>query len=155
VPSHFARAVVTAKRKWKYRADKGPDHWSWGRKVRRLVRGVRLYFYIGDCEDYAFRVIWIAEGGKRKAIKAIRRGKYEIWHCTTLGDNGKLNHAAVKCVKTGEYAEVIFGRVTTTPDTGKGPPNGLGTIRMIRKASPNEALLKLGVIKPPYFSGDK
>ena len=143
--TRFARIVASTKRKWRYRADRG-DTWTWGKRVKRWVRGVLRYFYMGDCEDYCFRVIWRMAGGKSEAIKAIRNGEYIIWWATTLGDGGKENHAVVECVKTGEFADVIFGKAVKNPNTQ------LGTIRLVRRASPHEVLFRLGVIQPTYPS---
>ena len=147
--TRFARIVASTKKRWIYRADRG-DTWTWGRRVKRLVRGVLRYFYVGDCEDYCFRVIWRMEGGKKPAIQAIRDGKYVIWWSAQNGRD--IDHAVVQCVKTGEYAEVIFGTAVETPNTGRKPPNGLGTIRVKREASPHEVLFRLGVIQPTYPS---
>ena len=149
--THFAEAAEKVKRRWKYKRDKGGDYWTWGKRVKRL-RGVLRYFYVGDCEDYCFRLIWVVEGRKKKAIKALKDGKYRIWWAATGRDGGRINHAVVECVKTGEYAEVIFGEAVRTPNTGKPPPKGLGTIRLRKKMSGIEALIRLREIESPYYS---
>lgn len=142
--TRFARVVARVKKKWRYRSDGRKDTWTFGDVIRRWVEGVLRRFYVGDCEDYCFRVIQVMEGGKKKAVQAIKDGKYIIWWSSVRGTG--IDHAVVECVKTGEFAEVIFGKAV------KEPNKRLGTIRIIKKASAYEVLFRLGYIQTNYPS---
>lgn len=145
--TRFARTAREVKRRWRYKRDRGGDTWTWGRRIKRLVRGVLRYFYVGDCEDYCFRLVWRMEGSKAAAIKALKDGRYVIWWAAAKGD--EIDHAVVQCIKTGEYAEVIFGKAVKRPNAE------LGAIRLKRIMPGTEALIRLGEVQSPYFSSDR
>lgn len=144
MPSRFARKTEALKRCWRYRQDRGRDKWTWGELIRVTWYGA---LYKGDCEDFCARLVWKMKGSKKRAIRAIERGEYVFWWATTLGENGKTNHAVLECTATGEFSEVIFGKAVKKTDWSD--KHLIGSIYLRKRISPHTVLSKLGEIKHP------
>lgn len=141
--TRFAKKTERLRSRWIYTKDRGRrDNWSWGKVVwRGLIR-----YFAGDCEDFISRlIIWMKGGSKRRAIKAIKTGEFVFWKATTLGDNGKYNHAVIENTRTGEFSDVIYGKAAKRDGHDREIFPG---VWLIRRISPRDVLIKLGEVDP-------